>query len=105
MVSSVEALLKFKSNEIPSDSLEEKLLKMVGEKIFINCEANQIKNWLKIRKIRMKFKSFLQEYSNRFFKGGNRNARHCYILKKELGNYANRIYDARSTYLHRGKPM
>ncbi|MHA1877824.1 MAG: hypothetical protein ACTSUC_15390 [Promethearchaeota archaeon] len=103
MVSSVEALLKFV--EIPSDSLEKKLREMVEEKIFSNDEAHQIGNWLQNRKIRMKFKSFLQKNSNRFYKGGNRNAKHCYILKKELKKYANRIYDARSTYLHSGKPM
>lgn len=103
MVSAVEALLNF--IEAPSGNLKVKLMKLVKEEFFTEAEKNEIERWLENRKIRQRFMIFLQNYSRGFFKKGKRKAKHCYIRKSELMNYAKRIYDARSTYLHSGKPM
>lgn len=103
MVSSVEALLKFfPKNE---DKLEGKMIKMITDKKFEITEGNEIKNWLENRKINQRFVAFLKNYSVGFCKGGKRKASHCYIKKVEVGDYAKRIYTARSIYLHSGKPM
>ena len=72
---------------------------------FAEPEKDVIERWLENRKIRQRFVTFLQNYSKGFFKRGKRKAKHCYIKKSELTNYAKRIYDARSAYLHSGKPM
>lgn len=102
MVSSMESLLKF--IEEPEDSLKEKLTRL-GKKEFDKHEFDEIKNWLKNRKISKRFSYFFQKYSDGFFKGGKRKAQHCFIKKGELDAYTKRIYDARSSYLHKGKPM
>jgi len=103
MVSAVESLLKFV--KISLDSLDKKLSKMINNKEFNNDESAAIKRWLENRRIRQRFASFLQQYSNNFFKGGQRKAKHCHIYKNQLGKYSKRIYDARSAYLHNGSPM
>lgn len=104
MVSSIEALL---DNEIesPQDSLERKLDSLINEDYFDNPEKQQIQQWIRTRKIKKRFVSFVEKYSKGFFKGGNRKAKHCYIKKSDLENYIKLIYDARSAYLHAGKPM
>jgi len=103
MVSAVESLLKFV--KISPDSLDKKLRKMINNGEFNNDESSAIERWLENRKIRQRFTGFLQQYSNNFFKGGKRKAKHCYIYRNQLDKYAKRIYDARSAYLHNGNPM
>jgi len=103
MVSAAEALLKFlpKSN----DSIEKKLGKLIEAKKFDAAEIQEVQNWLENRKIRQRFGLFFEKYSVGFCKGGKRKAKHCYIKKEEINDYVRRIYDARSAYLHSGKPM
>jgi len=103
MVSAIESLLNY--IQIASDGLEKKIIRITENHDFTVDEISQIHNWLNVRRVRYKFKIFLKRYSYGFFRGGNRKAKHCYILKRDLGKYANRIYDARSKYLHRGEPM
>lgn len=104
MVSCVESLLSF--IELHNDKLGVKIEEIIllNEK-FSNQEKEEVKNWLKNRKIKKKFIEFIKIYSSGFFRGGNRKAKHCYIKKKDLINYLGRIYDARSYYIHEGKPM
>jgi len=103
MVSSIESLLKFV--RISPDSLGKKLRSLMENKQFSDDEIDKIERWLENRKIRQRFASFLQQWSNNFFKGGKRKAKHCHIYKNQLDKYAKRIYDARSAYLHNGNPM
>lgn len=103
MVSAVEALLKFLPRS--ADSLEKKLAKFIKGKKFETTESQEINNWLENRKIRQRFVLFFKRYSVGFCKGGKRKAKHCYIKKEEINDYVRRIYDARSAYLHSGKPM
>lgn len=103
MVSCVESIANI---EIQNDNLKEKFTKILDKNIFTNSEKQEIKSWLKNRKIKMKFIKFLEIYSCKgFFQSGYRKAKHCYIKKAELGNFLSRIYDARSDYVHTGKPM
>lgn len=102
MVSSVEALLK--SVAAPPDELESKLKKSIKNG-FTKEEKGEISNWLENRKISKKFVTFLQEYSDGFFGKVPETAPHCYIKANELGDYAKRIYTARSKYLHEGRSM
>ncbi len=103
MVSCIEALIEFV--KLPDDHIAKKIKKLIVNDFFIKDEKQEIENWLKNRKIRKKFAMFVKENSNNFFKGGNKKASHCYIRKNELIKYLNRIYDARSKYLHCGIPM
>lgn len=103
MVSSIEALLKYVA--ITQDDLSEKISTVTNNDNFSQEQKSEIKNWLQNRKIKHRFSIFLSQYSKWFFKGGKLKAKHCYIHKKNLDDYAKRIYDARSVYLHTGKPM
>ncbi|NTV41095.1 MAG: hypothetical protein HGA61_02370, partial [Candidatus Moranbacteria bacterium] len=102
MTSAVESLLTF--IEAPADNLKEKLINL-DKNEFEKQELDEINNWLKNRAIRKRFSYFFQKYSKGYFKGGKRKAQHCFIKKDQLNAYIKRIYDARSTYLHNGKPM
>jgi len=103
MTSSIEALLKFIM--IKNDGLEGKLKNLITKKNFTEDESQAINNWLKNRKIGQRFTIFIKTYSDGFWKDGVKEANHCYISKKELNTYTKRIYNARSSYLHEGKPM
>lgn len=103
MVSAVESLLKFVNHS--TDGLDKKLREVIRDKNFSKDENNEIESWLENRKIRQRFAKFLLQHSNNFFKGGKRKAHHCHIYRKQLDEYAKRIYDARSAYLHNGSPM
>lgn len=103
MVSSVESLLNISNME--PDDLEKKITQLNSEKIFSPDEWNQIKNWLDNRKIRKRFSGFIKDYSEGFFVEVVGSATHCYILENDVIKYSNRIYDARSAYLHTGKSM
>jgi len=103
MVSSVESLLSFVVN--PLDSLGVKLSKLIADNFFDETEKSNIESWLSNRNIRKKFENFYQTYSCDFTKTVPQNATHCYIGKEDVGKYVKRVYDARSGYLHCGKPM
>ena len=104
MVSCAESLLEF--IELYGDELNDKMNDLISLKgNFVKPEKNEIKGWLKNRKIKQRFVKFIKIYSKGFFKGGNRKAKHCYIKKDDLENYLKRIYNARSDYIHEGKPM
>jgi hypothetical protein len=103
MVSSVEALLEFV--EVQNDVFSNKLYKLTEADLFDSEEGNEIKNWLTNRKIGKKFVSFLMKYSQGFTEEIPKVATHCYIKEAEIKDYARRIYNARSAYLHTGKPM
>lgn len=105
MVSSIEALLQFLPKS--SDEFENKLIKVVknGDNSFVSEEIQEVHNWLNNRKIGHRFVTFFKTYSTGFVKGGRRKANHCYIIKKDVSEYIRRIYNARSAYLHIGKPM
>ena len=103
MVSAVESLLNFIG--FTHDNLEKKLNLLINDGKFAKKESEEIKNWLKNRGIKRKFTAFLKKYSEGFFKKGRRKAKHCHIRETELADYAKRIYNARSAYLHEGRPM
>lgn len=102
MVSSVEALLNF--FRINEDRLEEKLSKLQKKHFFEKNEYVEIINWLANRKIRRRFADFFEKYSDNFFKN-TEEVNSLYINKREVRKYVNQIYNARSAYLHEGKPM
>lgn len=103
MVFCIEALLKFV--ELPSDSIEQKMKKLLAENFFIDDEKQQINNWIENRRIGKKFKIFLQTYSKGFFDDERTDPAHCCVKEHELNMYAGIIYSARSNYLHTGKPL
>ncbi|MEK7524009.1 MAG: hypothetical protein AAB588_03170 [Patescibacteria group bacterium] len=103
MVSAVEALLKLLPKS--ADALDKKLTKLYKEKKFEPTEVQEINNWLENRKIRHRFILFFEKYAIGFCKGGKRKPAHGYIQKEDVNDYAGKIYDARSAYLHSGKPM
>ncbi|MDP2676209.1 MAG: HEPN domain-containing protein [bacterium] len=101
MVSSIEALLDISKME--PDDIEKK---MVGLKdSFTPDEWIQVERWLQNRKIRKRFAYFLEKHSDGFSGEVPERASHCFIAKDKVVTYAKRIYDARSAYLHTGKPM
>lgn len=101
MVSAIESLLE----EAEPDGLEKKLKNLIGKGCPLEEDKEEITNYINNRKIKRKFIAFLSKYSRGYFKGFNRKATHCYIRKNEMDRYAGTIYDARSGYLHKGKPM
>ncbi|HWQ59759.1 MAG TPA: hypothetical protein VN420_01270 [Candidatus Fimivivens sp.] len=101
MVSAIEPLLE----ESGPDKLEKKLRNLIGKGGALEEDREEITNYINNRKIKRKFIAFLSKYSEGFFKGFHRKAKHCYIRKPELGRYAGAIYNARSKYLHEGAPM
>ncbi len=103
MVSSIEALLDISKAE--SDDLEKKLMRFKDRELFSPDEWSQVKKWLQNRRIRKRFTDFLEKYSNGFSGEIPKEASHCFIPKNKVSAYAKRIYDARSAYLHTGKPM
>ncbi len=103
MVSAVENLLK--DIKTPDDSLKVKLLELKEDKFFTKKEGTDVDNWLENRGIIKRFLGFFDKYSAGYFKAGFRKAAHCYIRKKDSEEYLKRIYNARSKYLHEGKPM
>lgn len=103
LVSSVEALLDTTGAE--QDGLADKLNALNTKNTFEPEEWNQIKRWLENRKIRKRFVGFLERYSTDFSGEVPKEAGHCYIPQDEISKYTKRIYDARSSYLHAGKPM
>jgi len=78
---------------------------MLKREIFTGEEKQELKNWISNRKIKQKFVKFIDTYSEGFYKSGYRKATHCYIKKTNSTKYLKRIYDARSAYIHTGKPM
>ncbi len=103
MVSAVEALLEL--SKADPDSLEEKLIGFNDKELFTPDEWVQIEKWLENRKIRKRFADFFEKYSEGFSGDVPEKASHCYIAKDGVTTYVKRIYDARSAYLHAGKPM
>jgi len=105
MVSAIEALLRFLPKS--PDEFEQKLLEVVENRdnSFDGDEIQEVRNWFNNRKIGHRFVTFFKTYSVGFVKGGKRKAKHCYIPKKDVDDYIRRIYNARSAYLHSGKPM
>lgn len=104
MVSCVESLIS--DVVIENDKLKNKLTKILNADQFTSDEKQEVQNWINNRKIKKKFIKFIKTHSEKgFFKKGNRKAKHCYVKKNELDNYLNRIYNARSAYIHTGKPM
>lgn len=104
MVSCVEALIS--KIEIQNDNLRGKLEKVLNKNAFTDFEKEEIKNWLRNRKIKKRFIKFVEIYSQEgFFHSGYRKSKHCYIRKNELKDFLSRVYDARSAYIHTGKPM
>lgn len=106
LVSSIEALSKDftlkKKDDILSRINFNEILKN-GE--LSKKEKDELENTFKNRKSRMKFKRFIENYSNGFFKGGNYKAKHTHIFKKDLAKTIDSIYISRSKYLHAGEPM
>lgn len=104
MVSCVEPLIS--NVDMRRDKLEYKLNNILNNGKFTANEKQEIKNWIKNKKIQQRFIKFIEMYSEKgFFNSGYRKARHCYVKKSDLKNYLNRIYKARSAYIHTGKPM
>lgn len=103
MTSCIEPLLKF--NQSYKDNLEEKIEEWISKEALENSHKQEIANWLQNRKIGKRFSDFISKHSKGFFKGGKRKAKHCYIYKKDLNEFTKRIYNARSKYLHEGRPM
>ena len=103
MTSCIEALLKF--IKIDEDNLEKKIRSLINDNYFGNEYKSEVKNWLHNRKIGYRFLSFISQYSSGFFKCGTRKPKHCYIFKPDLNKFTKSIYNARSKYLHEGKPM
>lgn len=68
-------------------------------------ERSELKKLFEVRKSKLKFKRFIEQYSKGFFKGGNYKAPHTRIKKKDLSKTLSTIYDSRSDYLHRGETM
>lgn len=103
MTSCVEPLLKFTNTD--KDLLERKMNKLVTQKTFEGADVQEINNWLENRKIGKRFSNFISKNSKGFFKGGKRKAKYCYIHKNNLSEFTKSIYNARSKYLHEGRPM
>lgn len=103
LVSSVEALLDITGTE--SDGLAQKLHDLHGANTFDTDEWVQIERWLKNRMIRRRFTEFYINHSIGFTSAVPKEAAHCYIPGEQIPEYIKRIYDARSAYLHTGKPM
>ena len=105
MVSSIEALLDFIQTN--PDNLENKIVSWIrnANGVFEKVELEEINGWLHNRRIAKKFSLFLKSYSEGFSNEIHDKATHCYIKGNEIEKYADRIYKARSAYLHKGEPM
>lgn len=103
LVSCVESLITYV--KIDDDKLKKKLDIILKKGKFTNSQKREIKNWIGNRKIKQKFIKFIKEFSKGFFDKGYRKAKHCYIKKSDFVKYLKRIYDARSAYIHTGRPM
>lgn len=102
MVSSVESLLEPLEDE--REEIEDKFNNLFKGEYFSKDEASELKAWLKNRKIGKRFTNFIEKYSHDF-NWEEKTPAHCFIKKSELKKYLNRIYKARSRYLHTGNPM
>lgn len=103
LVSSIEALLDITGAE--NDELGNKLHELKKVNTFDAEEWIQIERWLDNRMIRKRFVDFYTEHSVGFTGVVPEKASHCYIAEEQIPKYIKRIYDARSAYLHTGKPM
>ena len=106
LVSSIEALSKDFDLKRKDDLLVgKKFDDIIINSVLIEEEMVELEKTFENRKSRMKFKRFIEKYSEGFFKGGNYKAKHTRIFKKDLGKTLDAIYSARSKYLHAGEPM
>lgn len=106
LVSSIESLSQLIALEKKDDIFKGKSFDEIFKNINLEIEEKEgIKKTLEVRKSKKKFVRFIEKYSKGFFKGGNYKARHTKIKKMDLCKILSAIYDARSSYLHAGKPM
>lgn len=106
LVSAIEALSEWvilkKDDDVFNGKSFEEIIK-------IDClskeQRTELKNLFNVRKSRLKFIRFIQEYSKGFFKGGKFRAPHTKISKGGLEKTLDTIYNSRSRYLHKGEPM
>jgi hypothetical protein len=105
LVSSVETLSAFEG--IEGDELAGKVeawIQAAGDSL-LDKEKHELHSWLKQRKAKAKFVQFLCTHSQGFFQEHPSEQEGLWITQDSLPDYLKKIYDARSAYLHTGKPM
>ena len=107
LVSAVEILSsKYTKIESSADTFQgKKLSEVLDTSKLKESEKNELEDIFAVRKSRLKFISFIEKYCTGFFKGGQSKAEHCKIRKNKLRPVLSSIYNARSSYLHRGESM
>jgi len=106
LVSAVEALSEWvvlKKNDDLFNELE--FDDIVKTELLAKKQLQELKKLFDVRKSKLKFKRFIEQYSKGFFKGGNFEAPHTRIKKADLLDTLSAIYDSRSEYLHGGEAM
>ena len=106
LVSAIEALSQWAKLKNSDDLFDGRQFSEVvkTDLLFID-EQNELENIFETRKSKIRYKRFIEQYSKGFFKGGNFKAPHTKIKKANLPKTLDAIYDSRSHYLHKGKPM
>lgn len=107
LVSAIEALAaKHGVLKEGDDSFEGHTFDDVAKTELLSAEQREeLERVFAVRKSRLKFIRFVEQYSNGFFHGGRSRAPHCRIRKCDLVPSLNAIYKNRSGYLHGGEPM
>jgi hypothetical protein len=106
LVSAIEALSKWVELKKDDDLFWGRDFQdIIKSKQLSNEEISEVKNLFDVRKAKLKFERFVEQYSKGFFKGGKYKAPHTRIKKGDLSKTLSAIYDSRSDYLHRGETM
>lgn len=106
LVSAIEALSKDTKLARRDDVLEAQGVADLITQSNLSAELrSELRSAFDVRKSRLKFVRFIEEYCAGYFKGGNFKAAQLKIKKADLGKVLDRIYRARSQYLHTGEPM
>ncbi|RJP28451.1 MAG: hypothetical protein C4527_12055 [Candidatus Omnitrophota bacterium] len=113
LVSSIETL----SESFPLNKKDNPLEGEIFSQLFNECDLSdaqrkQLKQILnvsreriKIYKSKQRFVKFIEKYSKGYLRGGNWKAKQLKIARKDIPKELSKIYDARSSYLHKGEPM
>lgn len=109
LVSAIEAMSKTIKLDLKKDPLQYKNFQTVGqclkEQGWKEEDITELRNTFDVRKSKKKFIRFCAEYSKGFFEAEILKPNSCISKKKDGEKALERIYSARSKYLHAGEPM
>jgi hypothetical protein len=106
LVSAVETVLEWTKLDKKDDLFSGKSFdEIVKLDLLSDVEKDELRLLFDNRRIKQKFKRFIEKYSSGFFKGGNFKAPHTRVRKTELLKTLDAIYNSRSNYLHNGEAM